>query len=193
MSSIIKVDTIQNQSGANIISESSNTITVGASGDTITVPSGATISSSGTVSGNLANTPAFLVTDTTNQGISNVTMTKVTFATEVFDTDNCFASSTFTPTVSGKYCIYSQINFDINSSAGQIQVRIYKNGSLYHRVRQAHFYGNNQQTYFVQSVVELNGTTDYVEIYTYQDSGISRTMAGADSMVYFGGYRLIGA
>ena len=39
MSSIIKVDTIQNQSGANIISESANTITVGASGDTITIPS----------------------------------------------------------------------------------------------------------------------------------------------------------
>ena len=52
MSSIIKVDTIQNQSGANIISESANTITVGASGDTITVPSGATFDvSSATVTG----------------------------------------------------------------------------------------------------------------------------------------------
>ena len=48
MASIVKVDTIQNQSGANIISESSNTITVGASGDTITIPSGATITNSGT-------------------------------------------------------------------------------------------------------------------------------------------------
>lgn len=46
MSSIIKVDTIQNQSGANIISESANTITVGASGDTITIPSGATLDGS---------------------------------------------------------------------------------------------------------------------------------------------------
>lgn len=52
MSSIIKVDTIQNQSGANIISESANTITLGASGDTITVPSGATFDvSSATVAG----------------------------------------------------------------------------------------------------------------------------------------------
>ena len=52
MSSIIKVDTIQNQSGANIISESANTITVGASGDTVTVPSGATFDvSSATVTG----------------------------------------------------------------------------------------------------------------------------------------------
>jgi len=37
MSSIIKVDTIQDQSGNNIISESSDTITIGASGDTVNV------------------------------------------------------------------------------------------------------------------------------------------------------------
>ena len=41
MSSIIKVDNIQNQSGANIIKEDSNTITLGASGDTIALASGA--------------------------------------------------------------------------------------------------------------------------------------------------------
>ncbi len=44
MSSIIKVDTIQDQAGNNIISESANVITIGASGDTITVPAGATVS-----------------------------------------------------------------------------------------------------------------------------------------------------
>ena len=42
MSSILKVDTIQDQSGNNIINESGDTITIGASGDTITIPSGAT-------------------------------------------------------------------------------------------------------------------------------------------------------
>jgi hypothetical protein len=41
MSSIIKVDNIQDQSGKNIINESSNTITLGASGDTIALASGA--------------------------------------------------------------------------------------------------------------------------------------------------------
>jgi hypothetical protein len=37
MASILKVDTIQDQSGNNIINESADTITIGASGDTITV------------------------------------------------------------------------------------------------------------------------------------------------------------
>jgi len=42
MSSILKVDTIQNQSGNNIINESGDTITIGASGDSVTLGSGAT-------------------------------------------------------------------------------------------------------------------------------------------------------
>jgi hypothetical protein len=51
MSSILKVDTIQDQSGNNIINESADTITIGASGDTVTIPSGATISNLGTATG----------------------------------------------------------------------------------------------------------------------------------------------
>jgi hypothetical protein len=38
MSSILKVDTIQDQSGNNIINENADTITIGASGDTISIP-----------------------------------------------------------------------------------------------------------------------------------------------------------
>ena len=41
MTSTIKVNNVQNQCGANIINESSNTITIGASGDTIALASGA--------------------------------------------------------------------------------------------------------------------------------------------------------
>jgi len=51
MTAILKVDTIQDTSGNNIINESSNTITIGASGDTISIPSGATIANSGTAAG----------------------------------------------------------------------------------------------------------------------------------------------
>ena len=43
MASILKVDTIQDQDGNNIINESGNTITIGASGDTITIPTSTAI------------------------------------------------------------------------------------------------------------------------------------------------------
>ena len=49
MASILKVDTIQDTSGNNIINESSNTITIGASGDTIAIPSGGKLTAPGHV------------------------------------------------------------------------------------------------------------------------------------------------
>ena len=42
MASILKVDTIQDTSGNNIINENANTITIGKSGDTVNLASGAT-------------------------------------------------------------------------------------------------------------------------------------------------------
>ena len=51
MTSTIKVNTIQNACGADIIKESSNTITIGASGDTVTLGSGASQSGFGSTGG----------------------------------------------------------------------------------------------------------------------------------------------
>ena len=51
MASTIKVNTIQNTCGADIIKESGNTITIGASGDTITLASGASQSGFGSTGG----------------------------------------------------------------------------------------------------------------------------------------------
>ena len=51
MASIIKVDDVQDAAGNNIINEAGDVITIGASGDTITIPSGATITNSGTATG----------------------------------------------------------------------------------------------------------------------------------------------
>jgi hypothetical protein len=59
MSSILKVDTIQDQSGNNIINESGDTITIGASGDTITIPSGATTTLTDGVSGDFKMNSGF--------------------------------------------------------------------------------------------------------------------------------------
>ncbi|HUW45098.1 MAG TPA: hypothetical protein VMW50_04800, partial [Dehalococcoidia bacterium] len=42
------------------------------------------------------NTPSFFVKLSSNQSIPNNTATKVTFDTEVFDTDSAFASNKFT-------------------------------------------------------------------------------------------------
>ena len=51
MTSILKADEIQDSSGNLIIKEVANAITIGASGDTISIPAGATIANSGTATG----------------------------------------------------------------------------------------------------------------------------------------------
>ena len=53
---------------------------------------------------NKINNPSFAVKKgSDNQALSSATWTKVTFDTELFDSNNNFASSRFTPTVAGQY------------------------------------------------------------------------------------------
>jgi len=70
MSSIIKVNNIQDQDGNNIINENGDTITIGASGDTITVPSGATFDASNATT----TLPANVVTTDGTQTLTNKTI-----------------------------------------------------------------------------------------------------------------------
>ena len=70
MASTIKVDTIQDQDGNNIINENADVITVGASGDTITIPAGATFDSSAATN----TLPATVVTTTGTQTLTNKTI-----------------------------------------------------------------------------------------------------------------------
>ena len=99
MTSILKADNIQDADGNNIINESGNTITIGASGDTTNIIG--TLQNDGAA---VANTPAFEAYLSANQTISHDTVTKIQFNTEVYDTDNCYDNSTnyrFTPTTAG--------------------------------------------------------------------------------------------
>ena len=63
MTSILKVDELQDTSGNLIIKEDSNTITLGASGDTITIPSGATLDGSNATLSGFASTNGITMAD----------------------------------------------------------------------------------------------------------------------------------
>ena len=196
MASILKVDTIQDQSGNNIINESADTITIGASGDTVTVPTGATLTvPNGGLSGQ--NYPAFEANRTSIFLLPNTTITKVQFDNEVFDTNGYYDNATnyrFTPLVAGKYMVYSTMSISENNSttlnAGYGY--IYKNGSL-HSAQYVAYLNNPGQIAGItlNSVVEFNGTTDYVEIFAYMNStshtGVSEGVLETSN---FGAYRI---
>jgi hypothetical protein len=104
-----------------------------------------------------------------NQSITSATYTKVTFDTEEFDTNSNFASSTFTPTVAGYYQVNSALDVGANASTlSRLQISIYKNGGSYKTT--AISYGGltiSEAGPTISTVVYCNGSTDYVEIWTY--------------------------
>ena len=136
------------------------------------------------------NYPAFQVYLSSTQSISSNTTTKVQFDTEDYDTDNCYDNSTnyrFTPTVAGKYFVYLQTRFQVFSALSNIQTLIYKNGS-----NVSMFSGNDNflPTLQTNKVIDMNGTTDYLEGFIYQNSGSSQDATGSDRTTFFGAYRI---
>jgi hypothetical protein len=152
-----------------------NTTTTGVLGSTFfgdgTGP--LTIQQNGVTLGTYGNIPAFSANRVTTQSFSNSTFTKVQYDVKRFDTNSNYDNSTnyrFTPTVAGYYQINGNVSF-VGASVGYVQVAIYKNGSQ-------HVSGsgipNNTQIggmATASSVIYLNGTTDYVEFYAWQNSG----------------------
>lgn len=117
--------------------------------------------------------PSFSAYAGTSTTIPNSSWTKVTLDTEIFDTNNNFASSRFTPTVAGYY----QINAlgQVSSTAAPCAVDIYKNGSGTGYAVGGYQSATLYSTTSVSRVIYLNGTTDYVEMYIWQANGTSAT------------------
>jgi hypothetical protein len=113
------------------------------------------------------NQPAFSAFPTsTSQTPTINTFTKVTLGSENFDTNNNFASSTFTPTVAGYYQIDGTVH--MNNSVSRLIVSIFKNGVEYLRGFDVIASCNNGTA---SCVMFMNGSTDYVELYTYNGTG----------------------
>ena len=162
---------------------------------TLTLPdnSGTLLSNASTFAG---TGPAFSAYASASQSISNITFTKIQINTENFDTNSNFDPTTnyrFTPTVAGYY----QINGCVNgASSGVIRVvraYIYKNGSA---LKLGNFSDNGSgataagsMSGSVHDLIYMNGTTDYLELYTWiQTNSGTLTAGGGDSLTYFSGF-----
>lgn len=186
MSSIIKVNTFQDANGnALFSSDGSGNVTL--------------------TSNDMKATPAFHAVLTSSMtGQTSNTATKLQINNELYDTNNCYDNSTnyrFTPTVAGKYYVYGQSFMGQdgfgNATLKQSFVMIYKNGSRYGAIENAHT--NNEARYLTPNigiVIDFNGSTDYAELYGQCEvtSG-TVTFLGNTNTDYtcFGAYRIIGA
>jgi len=148
----------------------------------------------------VANTPAFEARLSADQIPTDNVITKVNNNTEVYDTDSAYDNVTnyrFTPQVAGKYFVYGKVRgqSDTSSQLDFVTSFIYKNGAAV--TSSTTMFRENwgrASTPFVATVVIMNGSSDYVELFgqiNVQTGGLDGFL-GSGGETLFGAYRLIG-
>ena len=182
----------------------SGTLTLGQSGETITVPSGATINLSNATQTGVggANTPAFeAYRSGSAQTITDSTDTKIQFNSEIFDTAGAYdASTNYRFTVpsgqAGKYFVYSQVWMQAQSSTTfrDCQLNLKKNGTTYKRCYW--YFNNNPIRWIIPNITATMDLSvgDYIEMFIYTqttDSATTSVTHDSDPESNFGAYKLI--
>jgi hypothetical protein len=130
--------------------------------------------------------PAFSAYQNASVSVTNATLTKLPINTKTFDTATAFDATTnyrFTPLVAGYYQVNGCMNYMAGTGGGNLFVSIFKNGSEYRRGAAQTVTGALSSS--VSDVVLLNGSTDYIELYVYQSSGITQTYNPSTPLTYF--------
>ena len=163
------------------------------SDDYITIDASGNIKNvSGITPASSTNTDNFRAYRGTAQTLSDAVWTKVQFATEVFDANSWYDSATnyrFTPLVAGKYLVALAIRLTSTANIEITSVAIYKNGAVESTMSN---YGvasasNDARNAIVTSIIDMNGSTDYLEGYCYHDSttGVSADVTAGASLSFF--------
>jgi len=157
---------------------------LGSSGDTITIPSGATIVNSGTAT-NFGFTPyGASAYPSGTQSIPDTTYTKVTLATEWYDSNGEFADSKYTVVTAGNYLISGSVGENGEAVSNvRLYALIYKNGSV---VVQSDIPSPNasEVTCPIAATVIPLVADDYIELYFRHLKGSNLTINGVPGGTY---------
>ncbi len=175
-----------------ISGDTSGSITIAApavSGtNTLTLPAntGTVLTTASTFAG---TGPAFSAYLGSTQTISTGTFTKLQFNTEIFDTASAYDSTTnyrFTPQVAGYYQVNGSCRINQPAAGGEVFVDLYKNGSEVVRGSDNFVAATGGfVTASISYLIQMNGSTDYIELYIYQGSGISQTTSNGSALTFF--------
>jgi hypothetical protein len=120
------------------------------------------------------NGPAFSAYANAAQTVTSNVFTKVALQSKNFDTNSNFDNITnyrFTPTVAGYYQFNAQLCLNGAVATQQLVLAIYKNGSTAERLidinPSAFLSANSSTVVSSSSLIYMNGSTDYVELYGY--------------------------
>ena len=187
----ITIDTPSGSNTMQIGSTNTATINLGVSGDTINVPAGVTIANAGTATGfGGDNDPMFSAKFTGSQSISSTTQTKITaFSSEQYDYDSTYDGSRFTvPSgiTNQPFLILGIVVCNGIDDGKRLELSVRVNGSEVSNNRTYSSAANKATGTSVNYSQQLS-TGDYVELYTYHDSGGSQDLAGG----YFHVHKLV--
>tara|TARA_R110002020_G_C16229725_1_gene768230 strand:- start:232 stop:813 length:582 start_codon:yes stop_codon:yes gene_type:complete len=183
---------------ANKISPATGTaFTLGDSGDTFTIPSGATLANSGTATGFGASNIVTAVSRATDQTVTKNALTKFQFNVEDADPEGWFDSSTnyrFQPDQSGNYLVIVNLfSSNVASSGDMIDGYIYKNGSEYFSAEFDKANYDFVNTNVFSCWVNLNGSSDFIEVYvrwgangtlTFKGTGFNTAVSKNNSAIF---------
>lgn len=99
--------------------------------------------------------------------------TKVQFNSETFDPQSDYDHSTnyrYTPSTAGKYQVNASVSLDVTSplAGANIKIAIYKNGSLHSESNgNVDVADNFDKEMTISDIVDMNGSTDYIEIFVH--------------------------
>jgi hypothetical protein len=131
----------------------------------------------------VGNGPVFFASSSSNQTLPNGVDTKVTLNSEGFDTNSNFLNSRFTPTVAGYYMITGSVGMTDNLTEF-LTTKIFKNGGEHTAgVRIAG--AANIST--VSNIIYMNGSTDFIELYVRQATGVSKTISAGSNYTFISG------
>ena len=181
----------------------SGTLTLGQSGETITVPSGVTVNmSSATQTGvGGTNTPYFYGELASNQSsVPRSTQTKITGMTRnEVDSDTAFDGTTFTVPSgqAGKYYLEGVLTASyggVGQDGEQTISSIYKNGSFLKQgiIRQSSSSGQNMRavTAVASGIFDLS-VGDTIELYAWIQDASGDNGDAAEHKTSLGGYKII--
>ena len=122
------------------------------------------------------------------QSITQATFTKIQLNGEQFDVGGYFDSTTnyrWTPLVAGKYLVCAGATYNGLDDQARNLIAVYKNGSSYlSAITKSSGVDDNTST--ISCVLDMNGSTDYLELYTYHSSAAAKNLGSA----FFTGIRI---
>lgn len=129
---------------------------------------------------------AFTVSKSIAQSVNNGSAAKITWDTEGIDTGNYFASDKFTPGTAGKYLFIFRGSFGGLADAKFVTFDIRKNGSVVASVTLYSSAASSTVGEEVSVLLDMNGSTDYVETYAEQGDTTARNFGGTTTTAFMG-------